>query len=192
MDGRTARWMDIVDMAHQAEAVGFDSIWLPDHLLMQQGEESVGMWECLTMLSALAAATSRIAITPGAGSDGAGSSERSSSPGEPTVTHNGVHGSRRVGVSPRPRDRDMPEQLRLALPAPAPPEAKPKTASTRSAEEAATIAVARRTKPSVTPGHVKLTLTLDMPRALVERVSARAIREGKNLEAVIMEILGRA
>jgi hypothetical protein len=86
----------------------------------------------------------------------------------------------------------MPEQLRLALPAPAPPEAKPKTASTRSAEEAATIAVTRRTKPSVTPGQVKLTLTLDMPRALVERLSARAIREGKNLEAVIMEILGRA
>ena len=40
MDGRTARWTDIVAMAHKAEEVGFDSIWLPDHLLMQLGMTS--------------------------------------------------------------------------------------------------------------------------------------------------------
>jgi len=46
-----------------------------------------------------------------------------------------------------------------------------------------------RAKPSMVPGHVKLTLTLEMPRALAERLSARAIREGKNLEAVVIEVL---
>jgi len=46
----------------------------------------------------------------------------------------------------------------------------------------------------VVPRHVKLTFTLDMPRELAERLSARAIREGKNLEAVVIAILrmGRA
>jgi hypothetical protein len=30
---------------------------------------------------------------------------------------------------------------------------------------------------------------LDLPRALAERLSARAIREGKNLEALVLEAL---
>jgi len=38
MDGRTGRWTDIAAMAHRAEEIGFDSLWLPDHLLMQQGD----------------------------------------------------------------------------------------------------------------------------------------------------------
>ena len=93
-----------------------------------------------------------------------------------------------VAVSPRRRHRDAPEQLIL----PAPPAPKPRTAKLLTPEQAAKIAVARRAKPSVAPGHVKLTLTLDMPRDLVERLSARSIREGKNLEAVVIEILGEA
>ena len=40
------------------------------------------------------------------------------------------------------------------------------------------------------PGHVKLTMTLDMRRELAERLSARAIRDGVNLEAVVIELLG--
>jgi hypothetical protein len=39
------------------------------------------------------------------------------------------------------------------------------------------------------PGHGKLTFTLDMPRELVERLSARAISDGVNLEAVLVELL---
>jgi len=39
------------------------------------------------------------------------------------------------------------------------------------------------------PGHVKLTFTLDMPRELAERLSARAIRDGVNLEAVMIRML---
>src|SRR5262249_39065601 len=50
-------------------------------------------------------------------------------------------------------------------------------------EQAAKAAIARRAKPSAVPGHVRLVLNLDIPRALAERLSARAIREGKNLEA---------
>jgi len=36
---------------------------------------------------------------------------------------------------------------------------------------------------------VKLSFTLDIPRELAERLSARAIREGKNLDAVVIAIL---
>jgi hypothetical protein len=41
----------------------------------------------------------------------------------------------------------------------------------------------------VVPGHVKLTFTLDMRCEVAERLSARAIREGKNLEAVVIAML---
>lgn len=43
--------------------------------------------------------------------------------------------------------------------------------------------------PRGVPGHVKLTFTLDIPRELTERLSARAIREGVNLEAVVIKLL---
>jgi hypothetical protein len=36
---------------------------------------------------------------------------------------------------------------------------------------------------------VKLALTIDMSCALAERLITRAIREGKNLEALVAEIL---
>jgi len=41
------------------------------------------------------------------------------------------------------------------------------------------------------PGHVKLTFTLDVARELAEKLSAQAIREGINMEAVILDILER-
>ena len=63
MSSRTARWTDIAAMAHQAEEVGFDSVWLPDHFLIPDPEEAPsGVWECTTMLAALAAATSRVEL----------------------------------------------------------------------------------------------------------------------------------
>jgi hypothetical protein len=34
-----------------------------------------------------------------------------------------------------------------------------------------------------------MTFTLGMPRELAERLSARAIREGRNLEAVVLDVL---
>jgi hypothetical protein len=39
------------------------------------------------------------------------------------------------------------------------------------------------------PDHVRLVFTLDLRRALAERLSAKAIREGKNLDAVVIEVL---
>ena len=61
---RPATWTDIAAMAHKAEEVGFDSIWLPDHFVIQDDpeEEPIGVWECTTILSALAAATSRVEL----------------------------------------------------------------------------------------------------------------------------------
>jgi len=53
----------IRDIAQQAERDGFDAIWLADHLLYRNpGEPTRGIWECWTMLAALAEATRRVEI----------------------------------------------------------------------------------------------------------------------------------
>ncbi len=53
----------IREMAKQMEAAGLDSIWLYDHLLYRwPGQPSNGIWECWTMLSALAEATQRVEL----------------------------------------------------------------------------------------------------------------------------------
>jgi alkanesulfonate monooxygenase SsuD/methylene tetrahydromethanopterin reductase-like flavin-dependent oxidoreductase (luciferase family) len=50
-------------IVQQAETDGFDSVWLADHLLYRStGEPTRGMWECWTVLSALAEATKRVEI----------------------------------------------------------------------------------------------------------------------------------
>jgi probable F420-dependent oxidoreductase len=54
---------EIRAVAQQAETDGFDSIWLADHLFYRDpGEPTRGIWECWTMLSALAEATQRVEI----------------------------------------------------------------------------------------------------------------------------------
>ena len=50
-------------IAQQAEADGFDSIWLPDHFLYRHpGEPTCGLWETWTVLAALFEATQRVEI----------------------------------------------------------------------------------------------------------------------------------
>jgi probable F420-dependent oxidoreductase len=62
---REVRWPEYLAMARAAERVGFDTLWLGDHLLYRYGDGSTrGPWEVWTMLSALAASTSRIRLGP--------------------------------------------------------------------------------------------------------------------------------
>ena len=50
-------------VAQQAETDGFDSIWLPDHLFYRNSSEPTrGIWECWTMLAALAEATQHVEV----------------------------------------------------------------------------------------------------------------------------------
>jgi alkanesulfonate monooxygenase SsuD/methylene tetrahydromethanopterin reductase-like flavin-dependent oxidoreductase (luciferase family) len=60
---RRVLWPELISMTKTAEAVGFDSVWLGDHLIYDLPDGTVrGPWEVYTSLAALAAVTERMQI----------------------------------------------------------------------------------------------------------------------------------
>jgi alkanesulfonate monooxygenase SsuD/methylene tetrahydromethanopterin reductase-like flavin-dependent oxidoreductase (luciferase family) len=65
-DGAGGTWTEILELARQAEAGGADSLWLSDHFFHREDGAPVGSetgyHEAWTLLSALAATTSRVEL----------------------------------------------------------------------------------------------------------------------------------
>lgn len=63
--GTWPRWSEMLAMVRRAEELGYDSVWIPDHLIIEvtrPGARPEGCWEGWSLISALAAATERIKI----------------------------------------------------------------------------------------------------------------------------------
>ena len=62
---REVRWPEILDMAKAIEDLGYDAIWLGEHLLYRWPDRPPrGPWEAWASLAGLAAVTSRVTIGP--------------------------------------------------------------------------------------------------------------------------------
>jgi probable F420-dependent oxidoreductase len=63
-EDETGGFADLRSMAIAAEEGGLDSVWGADHLIFREGKDATGIHECWTVLTAVAAATSRVEIGP--------------------------------------------------------------------------------------------------------------------------------
>ena len=62
---REVRWPELLDMTRAIEDLGFDSIWVGEHLLYRWPDRPPrGPWEAWTLMAAIGAVTSRVAFGP--------------------------------------------------------------------------------------------------------------------------------
>jgi alkanesulfonate monooxygenase SsuD/methylene tetrahydromethanopterin reductase-like flavin-dependent oxidoreductase (luciferase family) len=62
-DGRYATWPEMRTLARDAEAVGIDTLWVPDHLQRRLPDRpTIGFWECWTILTAVTEATATVEV----------------------------------------------------------------------------------------------------------------------------------
>lgn len=62
---RVVRWPELLDMTRAIEDLGYDSVWVGEHLLYRWPDRDPrGPWEAWSTLAAIAAATNRIELGP--------------------------------------------------------------------------------------------------------------------------------
>lgn len=59
---RALSWSEIKETVQEVEGLGFDSIWVYDHLLYRNKSKTTGIWEGWSMLSAMAAITQKVEL----------------------------------------------------------------------------------------------------------------------------------
>jgi alkanesulfonate monooxygenase SsuD/methylene tetrahydromethanopterin reductase-like flavin-dependent oxidoreductase (luciferase family) len=62
--GEADSWAGVAALARMADAGGADSLWVADHFLYREGEVETGIHEAFTLLTGVAAVTSRVEIGP--------------------------------------------------------------------------------------------------------------------------------